>query len=94
MAGFDVSGFSGIGFAALTDANTGLTGLYTINTSTTTGINNRATFISLIGDGLLPLRGLTALNGINAVPEPATLAMAGFGLGIVGLAAIRRRAKV
>ena len=94
LIGFDVSGFSGIGFAALT-SDDGLTRLFTVNTSNAPGIvNNRATAVGLIGDGLLPLRGLMALTpGINAVPEPATLAMAGFGLGVVGLAAIRRRAK-
>lgn len=83
--GFDISG-SGTAFAAMTDADTGKSGLYTLDLST-----GAATFAGAFGIGgntaiAPPLLGLT----VTAVPEPQTYAMMLAGLVGLGWAARRR----
>lgn len=86
--GFDISGLSGTGFAAMTDLDTGKSGLYTINLGTGT-----ASLVGAFGIGgntaiAPPLLGLT----VAAVPEPGTYALLLAGLAGVGFVARRRRA--
>lgn len=85
VAGFDILGAS-TGYAALTDADTGKSGLYGINLST-----GAASFIGEFGIGgntaiAPPLLGLT----VTAVPEPQTYALMLAGLLGIGFAARRR----
>ena len=91
-AGLDISGLSGIAFASLTV--NGVNGLYTLNTSTSPGINNRAAFVGLIGNGTVPIISLTALS--SAVPEPGSIALLGLGSvgGLASMYARRRRARL
>ncbi len=84
--GFDISG-TGSAFAALTDADTGKSGLYAINLGT-----GAATFAGAFGIGgntaiAPPLLGLT----VAAIPEPGTYALLLGGFGLVGFIARRRR---
>jgi len=88
--GFDISG-SGASFAAMTDKDTGKSGLYTINLGT-----GAATLVGAFGIGgntaiAPPLLGLTAAS-VAAIPEPQTYALMLAGLAAVGFIA-RRRAK-
>ena len=83
--GFDISG-TGTAFAAMTDADTGKSGLYTINLGT-----GAATLVGAFGIGgntaiAPPLLGLT----VAAVPEPETYALMLAGLLGVGYVARRR----
>ncbi len=90
VAGFDI-GASGTAFAALTDADTGRSGLYSI--SLTTGA---ASFVGAFGIGgstaiSPPLLGLTMITA--PVPEPSTYALMLAGLMGVGWFARRRKAR-
>jgi len=69
FVGFDISGISGIAYAAFTSPTGGLSQLYTINLST-----GAATLVGTIGGGTV-VRGLAAPIGNAAVPEPATLVL-------------------
>ena len=84
--GFDISGL-GTAYAAMTDADTGKSGLYTINLAT-----GAANFVGAIGIGgntaIAPaLLGLT----VAVIPEPQTYALMLAGLGAIGFMARRRR---
>ncbi len=87
VTGFDIGGASNA-FAALADANTGKSGLYSINLG-----SGAASFVGAFGIGgntaiAPPLLGLTLV--VAAVPEPQTWALLMAGLGGVGLLARRR----
>jgi Domain of unknown function (DUF4394)/FG-GAP repeat len=66
--GFDIAAGSGIAYAALRSAATGLTGLYTINLGT-----GAANFVGLIGNGAFNVTGLAAV--------PANTLVSGAGPG-------------
>ena len=88
VAGFDI-GTSGFAFAAMTDADTGKSGLYSISLAT-----GAASFIGAFGIGgntaiSPPLLGLTMVTA--PVPEPSTYALMLAGLMGVGWIARRRR---
>jgi hypothetical protein len=88
VAGFDISGITGIGYAALTNPDTAQSSLYTVNLTT-----GAATLLGAFGYGgntamAPPLLGIA----IAPVPEPATYAMMFAGLAVVG-AIVRRRRK-
>ncbi len=86
VAGFDIAG-ANRGYAALTDADTGKSGLYSIDLGT-----GGTSFIGSFGLGMdtaisPPLLGLT----VAAIPEPETYALMLLGLAGVGFMARRRR---
>ena len=95
VAGFDI-GTSGMAFAALTDADTGKSGLYSISLAT-----GAASFVGAFGIGgntaiAPPLVGLTLLTApipapsTAPIPEPSSYALMLAGLLGVGWVARRR----
>ena len=80
--GFDIDGLSGQALASLTSL-TGGTGLYTINLAT-----GGATFLGGFGPNTVSDIAFGSIGPV-AVPEPASMAL--FGLGLLGLAAARKR---
>jgi len=75
MAGFDISGATGIAYAAVRDVALARTTFWTINLNTGAG-----TFVGQIGGGSI-------LTAIAVIPTPGAAAVLGLG----GLALLRRR---
>ena len=91
VSGFDIFGFGNSAFAAMTDSDTGKSGLYSLNLAT-----GAASFVGDFGIGgntaiAPPLLGLTAA-AVTPVPEPETYALMLAGLAALGGVARRRRA--
>lgn len=80
VGGFDISGTTGIAYASLLPSGSSQSNLYSINLLT--GI---ATNLGQIDGGVI----ITAISVAPAIPEPATLALAGMALAAIPL--IRRR---
>jgi hypothetical protein len=75
--GFDISGATGIAYAALLPVGSSQSSLFTINLAT-----GAATNVGTIDGGLV-------INALTVVPEPATAALV--VLGLAGAVAVRRR---
>lgn len=75
MAGFDISGSTGIAYMTIRDANLARSTFWTVNLAT-----GQATMIGEVGGGAI-------LTAMTVVPAPASLALLGLG----GLVAVRRR---
>lgn len=89
VAGFDISGATGRAYAALTDGDTGKSGLYRIDLA-----SGAATWVGAFGYGgstafAPPLLDVT----VSAVPEPETYALMIAGLLGVGWVMRRRAAR-
>lgn len=78
--GFDISGTTGVAYAAFQPASSAQSSLYTINLAT-----GAATSLGVIDGGLV----IHALTVAPAIPEPATLALAGMAVAAIPL--LRRR---
>lgn len=92
VSGFDIFG-SSTAFAAMTDADTGKSGLYSIDL-----MSGAATFVGAFGIGgdtaiAPPLLGLT-VAAVTPVPEPETYALMLGGLALLGGVARRRRQRM
>jgi hypothetical protein len=83
LVGFDVSGTTGVAYASLTPVGGTGSRLYTINLGT-----GQATEVGAIGNGSVQVRGIS----VNPVPAPPAAVL--FGVGAVGLAAVRRFRRV
>lgn len=88
VAGFDISA-SGKAFAALTNGDTGETGLYSI--SLTPG-HNLATWIGEFGVAGAPVSSIIGLTALSAVPEPSTWALVIGALALIPVLRRRQRA--
>lgn len=80
LGGFDISGVTGIAYAALQPNNSAETFFYTIDLS-----SGSASLVGKVSGGLL----ITAMT--VAVPEVGTLSLAAIGVTAIGLVTIRRR---
>ncbi|MBA4104327.1 MAG: hypothetical protein C0485_01115 [Pirellula sp.] len=80
VGGFDISGTTGTAYAALLPSGSSQSNLYSINL-----VTGAATNLGQIDGGVI----ITAISVVPAVPEPATLALAGMALAAIPL--IRRR---
>jgi hypothetical protein len=80
VGGFDISGTTGIAYAALLPSGSSQSNLYSINLAT-----GLATNLGQIDGGVI----ITAISVVPAIPEPATLALAGMALAAIPL--VRRR---
>lgn len=80
VGGFDISGTTGIAYAALLPSGSSQSNLYSINLLT-----GAATNLGQIDGGII----ITAIAVVPAIPEPATLALAATALAAIPL--VRRR---
>jgi hypothetical protein len=80
VGGFDISGTTGIAYASLLPSGSSQSNLYSINLLT-----GAATNLGQIDGGVI----ITAISVAPAIPEPATLALAGMALAAIPL--VRRR---
>lgn len=80
VGGFDISGTTGVAYAALLPSGSSQSNLYAINLAT-----GAATNLGQIDGGVI----ITAISVAPAIPEPATLALAGMALAAIPL--VRRR---
>ena len=80
VGGFDISGTTGIAYAALLPSGSSQSNLYSINLLT-----GLATNLGQIDGGVI----ITAISVVPAIPEPATLALAGMAVAAIPL--LRRR---
>lgn len=81
LGGFDISGATGVAYAALLPANTSVSQFYRIDLLT-----GAATNLGQI-DGGLVITAMAVTPGV--IPEPATIAL--LGLGLVGCVLARRK---
>jgi hypothetical protein len=84
VVAFDISGPTGIAYAAMISNGSKVSSLYRINLST-----GAATLLGQIGSGLA-VTGLAAPTG-PLVPEPGTLSLLGLGLGAAATVLRRRK---
>ena len=80
VGGFDISGTTGVAYAALLPSGSSQSNLYSINLAT-----GAATNLGQIDGGVI----ITAISVVPAIPEPATVALAGIALAAIPL--VRRR---
>ncbi len=80
VSGFDISGTTGIAYAAMLPSGSSQSSLYSINLAT-----GAATNLGQIDGGII----ITAISVAPAIPEPAALALAGMAIAAVPL--VRRR---
>lgn len=80
VSGFDISGTTGIAYAAMLPSGSSQSSLYSINLAT-----GAATNLGQIDGGII----ITAISVVPAIPEPGTLALAGMAIAAVPL--VRRR---
>ena len=80
VGGFDISGTTGIAYASLLPSGSSQSNLYSINLAT-----GLATNLGQIDGGVI----ITAISVVPAIPEPATMALAGMALAAIPL--VRRR---
>lgn len=73
IGGFDISGSSGMAYAALMVDGSGSSGFYQINLAT-----GQASFLGQVGAG----NTITAMS-VSAIPEPATSGLLAAGLGVL-----------
>lgn len=85
LVGFDISGVSGIAYAAMVPFGGTRSGLYTIDLAT--GLSSFSGWIGSSTDAF-QLRGLTV---VQPVPEPSSIALV--GLGITTAVVLRARSK-
>jgi hypothetical protein len=85
---FDISGVTGMAYAAVVPATNPVPQLYTINLGT-----GAASLVGRIGDGTTPLPVIGIAVAPAPIPEPTTLALLGTGLLGAGAAAVRQRRK-
>ena len=78
--GFDISGFSGTGYATFTTGTAGASQLHTVDLGTGA--------VSLVGDFGVA-NNIRSLTVVSAVPEPGSLAF--LAMGVVAIASRRRR---
>ena len=80
VGGFDISGTTGVAYAALLPSGSSQSNQYSINLAT-----GAATNLGQIDGGVI----ITAISVVPAIPEPATLALAGMAFAAIPL--VRRR---
>jgi len=83
VGGFDISPVTGVGYAALLDADDSTSRFFHINLATNTVLGGGTT--DSIAGGVI----ITAMAVEHGIPEPATLSL--LGIGLIGCTMVRRR---